>query len=274
MARQSGTPCGRSAPDGSPGQTPATTAGARCRRHIASAQRSARPVGPASRLPHHTQGGRECVRGVVSSRGTTSAVPGGGASGYPQRAQRAAAVGWYGRGVCASGCPRAAGHGGGQASPHRVGGLRVFHPGRVAVRPRGRPGGSAGGAGVPEAGRRTQRAAPVLCAGRAAPWPLDAPSAWGVPCHTDCGQEVVQAAVVVVACADQPAPERGHPAWVWGPAPIPRTCAQAQARQADEGPPRRRGVVPMRPLTTHWSRRPIASAPASLRLSGAAHRGR
>ena len=35
-----------------------------------------------------------------------------------------------------------------------------------------------------------------------------------------------------------------------------------------------RGAVPTRPLTTHWSRRPTAFAPSSLRLLGAAHRGR
>ena len=37
--------------------------------------------------------------------------------------------------------------------------------------------------------------------------------------------------------------------------------------------PRRRSGA-RRALTTHWSRRPTASARASLRLLGAAHRGR
>ena len=48
------------------------------------------------------------------------------------------------------------------------------------------------------------------------PWPLDEPSAWGVPCRTVFGQEVVEAAVGVVACMDQSAPWGGPPAWAWG----------------------------------------------------------
>ena len=171
VARPSGTPRGRRAPDGAPGQTPATAAGTQCWRHVAAATRCARPVGHASGRTHHAQGGWELVRGVVSPRSTTSAVPGGGTSGRPQRVRRAATGGWCGRGVGASGCPRAADHGGGRASPHRIGSLRVCHPGRgrhVAVRPRARPGGPAGGVGVPEAGRRPQRATPARCAGGAA----------------------------------------------------------------------------------------------------------
>ena len=60
---------------------------------------------------------------------------------------------------------------------------------------------------------------PVPCASRAAPWALDEPSAWGGPCRTpsawDAGQEVAQAAVVVVGCPDQPAPCRDPLAWAW-----------------------------------------------------------
>ena len=150
------------------GQTPPTAAGTRCGRYVAAATRAARPVGHASGRTYHAQGGRECVRGVGSPCGTPSAVPRGGTSGGPPRAWRPVAGGWWGRGVCASGCPRTAGHGRGLASPGLVGGLRVCHPGRgrrVAVRPRG----PAGSAGVPEVGRRPQQGTPDLCAGRAAP---------------------------------------------------------------------------------------------------------
>ena len=56
-------------------------------------------------------------------------------------------------------------------------------------------------------------------------------------------------------------------------APTPsRRAGTGQAGR--RGSPRGREGVPMRPLTTHWSRRPTASAHASLRLLGAAHRGR
>ena len=114
-----------------------------------------------------------------------------------------------GCGACASGGPRAAGHGGGLASPRRVGGIRVCHPGRVrhvAVRRCATPEGPTGGVGGPAAGRRPQQATPARCAGRAAPPAArraQGRGAWGVRCHTDASQEVVHAAVVVGACADQ-----------------------------------------------------------------------
>ena len=223
VVRPSGIPCGRRAPDGAPGQTPPAAAGTRCGRDVAAATRAARPVGHTSGFTYHAQGGQECVRGVVSPHGTPSAVPGGGTSGGPQRAWRAAAGGWCGRGVWASGCPRTAGHGRGRASPGLVGGLRVFHPGR-GRRVADRPGGPVGSAGV----RLRQGAVPSGphrpgAQAVPAPWPLDASRACGVPCRTDGGQEVVQAAVVVVACADQPAPWRGHPAGACGTRrPCPR----------------------------------------------------
>ena len=97
----------------------------------------------------------------------------------------------------------------------------------------------------------------------------DAHHAWGVRCRTDAGQEWPM------------------PLWSWGgrepaspvprasclrvghPAPIPRVGAQAQGKKAGRrGPPRGRGVVPTRPLTSGCSRRPTASA--TLPLSGAA----
>jgi hypothetical protein len=43
---------------------------------------------------------------------------------------------------------------------------------------------------------------------------------------------------------------------------------------ASRGSCQGRSTVPEPPLTRHWSRRPIASAPTSLQLSGAAHRQR
>jgi len=170
VARPSGTPCGRRAPDGAPGQTPATAVGTRCGRHVADAQ-----------------GGRAYVRGVVFPRGMPSALPGGDTSGRPPRAGRAAAGGWWERGVCASGCPRAAGHGRGRASPGLLGGITVCHPGRgrrVAVRPRVRPEGPVGGTGVPEAGRRPQRATLARCAGGAALLAARRAQRLGVPSGT------------------------------------------------------------------------------------------
>ena len=49
------------------------------------------------------------------------------------------------------------------------------------------------------------------------PWPHDAPCAWGVPCRMDTDQEGAEAVVIVVGCADQPAPWWGPPAWASGP---------------------------------------------------------
>jgi len=52
------------------------------------------------------------------------------------------------------------------------------------------------------------------------------------------------------------------PAWVWGPQrPAPAPARRPRAgRQTDEGPPRGRRALPMRPLTMHWSRPPPMAA--------------
>jgi hypothetical protein len=236
--------------------------------------------GPA----HHAQGGRERMRGVVFPRGRPSAVAGGGTAGRPQRPRRATAGGWCRCGVGASGCPRAVGPGGGRVSPRLVGGLRVVHPGRerrVAVRLRAPLGGPARGAGVPEAGRRPQRAPPTLCTSRAAP--LAARRARRLGCAVAHGRRsggspdrrgrgdvrgparpVAWASCLGVRPTAPVTPGAWHhlsllPGCGAHRAQTPRRCASAD--QADGGPSRGEHVVPLRPLTTHWSRPPTASAP-------------
>ena len=136
---------------------------------------------------HHAQRGRECVRGVVASRDTTSAAPGGGTAGRPQHTRRAAAGGWGGAVLVPAGargplapvaCWRLPAALGASASATQ-GAWEACR--RQAVRQAGRASGSRGGAcgrGPSPAGHT-----PVPCAGRAAPWALDAPSAWGGLCR-------------------------------------------------------------------------------------------
>ena len=250
-------------PAGAPGPTPATAVGTRWGRHVTATKRAVRLVGHASGGMHHAQGGWERVRGVVSPRSTPSAVPGGGTSGRPQRARCAATGGWCGRGGGASGCPRVAGHGGGLASPRLGGGLRVVPPGRgrrVAVRPRARPGGPAGGVGGPEAGRRLQRATLAQCAGRAVP--LAARRAQRVGCAVSHGRRSgggprrrgrggVRGPASPVAWASclsvqHTATVNRESGTTWASCLgvghtglLPRACAQAQSRKAG-----RRGATP------------------------------
>lgn len=242
VARPSGTRGRRRAPDGAPGQTPPTAAGTRYGRHVATAKRCARPVGHASECPHHAQGGRECVRGVVAPRGYDIRGPGGGTSGRPQRPRRVAAIGWCGRGVGASGCPPRWGH---QGLPPRT--WEAWR--RLAASQARRV---SGWRGVPEAGRRPQRATPALYAGRAAP--LAARRAqclrravshgrWsgGAPCRR--GRGGVRGPASPVA--------RASCLGVGPTAPSPRAGAQAQGRKAGS-----RGATPRASCRAHAAQRP------------------
>ena len=164
-----------------------------------------------------------------------------------------------------------------------VGGIRLCHPGsgrRVAVRPLARLRGRAGGAVGHGAERRPQRATPARCAGRVAQTPVKRWSRppwswWGARTSLHRGVDILPGRAAHGARDTVAQALPGPPAWVWGHTALrPRAGAQEQVKKADGGPPRGRCVVPMRPLTTPWSRRPTAFAPASLRLLGAAQRER
>ena len=217
VARPSGTPCGRRAPDGAPGETPATAAGTRCGWHVVSASavhvpwdtpadaRTTPRVGGnpggvwclhAARHRRSQVGARQAVlrvRGVPPPEGGVDvvSVP-SGARGPLTTAE-------------------------GARLPIALGASGSATPGVGGRTPSGRAPGREGqrvawgclrqGAVLSGPPRPSAQTVPP-------PWRLDEPRTWGVPCRTDAAQEVVQAAVVVVACADQRVLWRGHPAWV------------------------------------------------------------
>ena len=84
------------------------------------------------------------------------------------------------------------------------------------------------------------------------PWPRDAPSASRVPCRTrsawDASHEGPQAAVVVVACAAQPAPWCGPPAGACGTRrPSSEPVGRRRSRRGTRGHPEGGGSYPCGP---------------------------